>query len=361
MPLVPAGAVADFQLPPGNTQAPQGPVTPGEAPPRPVAAPAPTPRATPTPAPTPTPTVSAAPSSAAPVTVAPVQPAAPGARVGGSPSPTIPAPGPTPAATAGEPFDAFSQDRPPSAPSGTPDASATELPRSTIALPAWWPWAAGGVALLAALAGGALLWRRRRKDALLAAPLIERPRIVPHAAPPAPTPPPPPDAPADEDAPHGPLTIAVEARELTISLGAATLAYRITLTNTGTVPLSGVTIAGDMVSAHASLAAEEQLATAQCALAHQHDIARIKPGETVQVTGDFRLPFQSIRAIRKGTAAIFVPLARLRVETAEGGNGVLMRTALVGQRSPRPGAGLQPFRLDLGPRIYREVTQKIFS
>ncbi|MBS1240136.1 MAG: hypothetical protein H6R45_842, partial [Proteobacteria bacterium] len=67
------------------------------------------------------------------------------------------------------------------------------------------------------------------------------------------------------------------------------------------------------------------------------------------------------RAIRKGSAAIFVPLARLRVETAEGGNGALMRTALVGQRSPRPGAGLQPFRLDLGPRIYREVTQKIFS
>ena len=38
----------------------------------------------------------------------------------------------------------------------------------------------------------------------------------------------------------------------------------------------------------------------------------------------------------------------------------VVRTALVGQRSPRPGAGLQPFRLDMGPRIYREVTQRIF-
>jgi len=39
----------------------------------------------------------------------------------------------------------------------------------------------------------------------------------------------------------------------------------------------------------------------------------------------------------------------------------VLLTALVGQRSREPGAGLQPFRLDLGPRIYREVTQRIFS
>jgi hypothetical protein len=147
---------------------------------------------------------------------------------------------------------------------------------------------------------------------------------------------------------------------MTISLGAATLSYRITLTNTGSAPLGGVDIAGDMVSAHASLALDDQLATANSTLAPQHRIERIKPGESVQVTGELRLPFQAMRTIRKGSANMFVPLARLRVETAEGGNGALIRTALVGQRAAEPGGRLQPFRLDLGPRIYREVTQKIF-
>jgi len=147
---------------------------------------------------------------------------------------------------------------------------------------------------------------------------------------------------------------------MAITLTAATLSYRVTLTNMSKEVMEGVTVMGDMISAHASLPEDQQLATGDSELVTKHVIERLRPGESTQVTGEFRLNFPAIRPIRIGGALMFVPLARLRVETASRTMATMVRTALVGQRSLRPGAGLQPFRLDLGPRIYREVTQRIF-
>ncbi|MBO9499270.1 MAG: hypothetical protein J7496_03700 [Novosphingobium sp.] len=375
-PLAPAKAVGTYELPPGDsTQAkPQGPVDAGAPPPK-VATPAPKPTPKPSPSapapvivvPTPAPTAAAPRATASPAPApratlsAGAPSAAPATQASATPSPVpqtaIPAPAPT------------VQQSLPTAPAPIPTAPAPA------AGPAWWAWAAGGAALLAILGGLAALVLRRRSrqgedEAELAPVAIQRPMVaqapVPQATPPArqPAPQPAPAAPPPPPPPvrkPGTLSMAVEARALTISLSAATLAYRITLTNNGPAPLGGVAIAGDMVSAHASLALTDQLATADSPLAPQHEIASIAPGESVQVTGELRLPFQAMHPIRKGKAALLVPLARLRVQAAEGGNGALMRTALVGQRAATPGAGLQPFRLDLGPRIYREVTQKIFS
>lgn len=361
-PLSPAAAAGGFQLPPGQSSSPrpQGPVDAGEPPPR-VVRPAPTP----TPAPAPVPVVTApeaAPTVAvpAPSASAPPRPAAsaqPGQVPAATPS-AVPAGQPTPAPS----FNPLAQDRPPVAEASESPVAEPAAAAPAFTLPAWWPLAAGGAALAAILGALTFLllrWRQRRAEE---APEIERPVVVerPVVAPQAAPPPPPPPPPPEEDDAHGPLSIAVEAREMTISFGAATLSYRITLTNTGSAPLGHVAISGDMISAHASLTLEDQIANTESVLAPAHEIERIKPGESVQVTGEFRLPVQSIRAIRKGNAALFVPLARLRVQAGEGGNGALIRTALVGQRAANPGAGLQPFRLDLGPRIYREVTQKIF-
>ncbi len=418
-PFAPAAAsVGDFQLPPGGTPRVQGPVAPGEAPPRPVATPTPrpTPRPTPAPTPAPAPTPTPAPAEPAP-TPAPAPAAKPTGAATAKPG-TQPAPSATPAAKPGakptaepsaqpsasaapdaeegQPLEtptaepqadarpAFSSLKPEPAPAPAPlaEAPAAQTGGAGAFLADHWLALLGALAVLGAGLGG-WWWLRRPRYKLLPAPVIERPRLQPHnpaqpapeqmpldlpqprfspAAAPAPTPAAPaPPAEEDEEEERGPLTIAVEARELAISLTAATLSYRITLTNIGKAPLAGIAIAGDMISAHASLSPEEQIASADHVLSPCHAVERIRPGETIQVTGEFRLPFPQIRPIIKGQAALFVPLARLRVETAQGGNGAIIRTTLVGQRSPRPGAGLQPFRLDLGPRIYRDVTQKIFS
>ena len=232
----------------------------------------------------------------------------------------------------------------------------------------WWPYLSAGVLLGFLLAGmaGLVFWRRRRVESPLAVPEIERPLVPRRDLGPKPKPRgdqiplplAPRVAPPAEDVA---ISLALEARQLSLTLTSASLAYRVTLTNHGQQRLAGISIAGDLVSAHSSVPKEEQMASPASALEPRHEIAGLAPGETAQVTGEFRLPFALMRPIRKGKAVLFVPLARLRVEAADGRNGAVFLTALVGQRSREPGAGLQPFRLDHGPRIYREVTQKIFS
>lgn len=384
------GSISDFELP--TEQATprgqvQGPVVEGIAPPR---------AARPSPTPAPSPVV----VDAAPVVI--------------DPGASIPSP------TAGEAvrsaIDNFGAARPQATPGAAPAAEATAqrgaeatspLPATaapTLTLPqsaaaqaaapaptptvapsggiAWWVWlitvlAVGAVGILAGW-----LWRGRRAEAPFEVEAIEQPRVLPEpSGPPAELPKvaarTPPEAPPvrqpepapavvdeqeDEDElPERPLRIALEPARLSVSLLNATLAYRILLTNQGDTPLRDISIDGDMISAHASLTQEEQVAAPNSKLENRHLIRTLFPGETKVVSGDFALPLPLIRPIRNGDAALFVPLARLRVVAGGEHTDVLVQTSVVGQRSLRPGGGLQPFRLDLGPRIYSELGQRAFA
>ena len=198
--------------------------------------------------------------------------------------------------------------------------------------------------------------------------MIERPHVAPVPAPPAapraPLPQPAFDpAPVPKPVPRPtpatvpePLQIALEPLRFSLTLMNATLSYRLQVANGGITPLTGLTIGADMISAHASLSREEQLSGPMGATPGQR-IERLEPGESRVVEGEFRLPFQQIVPIRQGRAALLLPLARFRVE-AEGARPVV-RTFIVGQ----PGASerLQPFRLDLGPRIFSDIAQHAFA
>lgn len=189
----------------------------------------------------------------------------------------------------------------------------------------------------------------------------------PEPAPPAgqepqPGPAPAPEGPAARPATgEGPLRLVLEARQLGISLAAATLSWRLTLTNSGDAPLYDIAIDGDMISAHASIPQEDQVASIDSKLPEYQRIDWLAAGETTVIEGEFRLPFPAIRPIRQGDAMLFVPLARIRAETDSGSIGPVLQTVLVGQPPGNGGNGLQPFLLNLGPRVYREVTQRIFS
>lgn len=334
------------------------------------------PRATPTPTPSPAPAPSA--SQAAPTpsptavrtTATPaVRPAAgqperpaQGAAVGPTVQPAqtaTPLPG-DPAVT-GPSVSTLPTDFAvtPSAPTAAPQIVPTSAP-------GWyWPWIAAATALLAALF--ALLWWRRRKLPAVAAITFERP-IVP-APEPAPAPATPPVAAANTRAlpePHLSLGLpagigmTLEARRMSASLMATTLSYVVTLTNTGTEPLSALAVEGDMVSAHASLPPEAQIAGDGQRLELRHALVALAPGESAQFSGDFRLPLSAVTPIRAGEAAYFVPLARLRVEasTAAGQSLVQVQTYVVGEMPEVQGAALRPFRLDLGPRTYSRIGQR---
>ena len=248
----------------------------------------------------------------------------------------------------------------------TPPALVGESPAS----PGWyWPWIAGGTALLAALF--AVLWWRRRKPAV-ALLEFERPIVpgTPTSTEPAPAPAPAPEsaaAPSPAPLPDPQLggaseglAISLEARRMSASLMATTLNYVLRLTNNSGQPLSALAVEGDMIAAHASLPPEQQIAHDSQRLELRHALVTLEPGESAEFTGDFRLPLASLVPIRAGDAALFIPLARLRVEasTAAGSPLIQVRTYVVGELPEQDGAALRPFRLDLGPRTYSRVGQR---
>lgn len=225
---------------------------------------------------------------------------------------------------------------------------------------------------------GALFWWRRESTGRqpIAVPRIIRPRPVdrhingagldsrevPIAPPPSAEKPSVEEANAEEeDAPALPLRVALMPRQMRITLVQAVLSYRLTLTNTGPKPMTGLIVRGDMISAHASLSREEQLANPENPLEELHRVPAIPPGKSVTLRGELKLPLPMIRAIKRDDMSLFVPLARLCVTGRGIGGNASVVTSVVGQIPPRGANGLQPFRLDLGARIYNELSQRAFA
>lgn len=362
-------SVPDFSIPssrPTSNPRAQGPVD-SDAPiirtvvPRPSPTPAPVPVASPT-------ITQSAPTAAAPAprqtnavrgpVQAPRATAAPPPSTGASavPSPSTTQPGITPIPLPSSTI----------APGSAPSISTIEPPPVESAGASFWPWVAGGTGLLALIFAG-LWWRSRRGTP--AAQLEFIPPVVkaPPAPPPAPAPaaiaealPEPQLSAAPAVALQPGLGIALEATRMSASLMATTLSYTLTLTNNSPDTLSALAIEGDMIAAHASLPPERQIASQTDRLELRHALVTLAPGESAEFKGDFRLPLASLNPIRAGDAAFFVPLARLRVEasTSAGEPLVKAQTWVVGETGDTPGAGLRPFRLDLGPRTYSKVGQR---
>lgn len=375
-----------FQLPPspGETGSVQGPVAEDVPPPR-APTPTPTPAPAPAPAPSPAETQGVEPEAGAPSVVAPIE----------IPPPSRPEAAVSPDAETASLGEVETEpDDPQSAEAGAGEADTGETTSGSAADrraepypaqvplgPASGPGAAagdGGLAiswilialmLLAAAGAGSALWWWRRESTgreVLIIPTIQRPRPVDRQlrAEPAPAPPPAAEQPEEEEeaGPVNPLRVALEPRQLRLSLVNATLSYRLMLTNSGDVPLTDIAISGDMISAHSSLPREQQIAGPDLPLEPIQTIDRLAPGESRTVRGEFRLPLPMIRPIRRGEMALFVPLARLSIAArGENGGSPTVITSVVGQIPPRGARGLQPFRLDLGPRTYSELSQRAFA
>ncbi|MEO7248147.1 MAG: hypothetical protein ABIW31_06795, partial [Novosphingobium sp.] len=133
------------------------------------------------------------------------------------------------------------------------------------------------------------------------------------------------------------------------------LSYRLSVTNNGALALSDVVVAGGMISAHASLPVEQQLATDGQMLELLHQIESLGAGETAELKGDLRLPLPQITPIRSGQALLFVPLVRFRVVAD---SFTALATFVIGETPPVAEAALLPFRIDMGPRIWSQVSRR---
>lgn len=345
---------SSYQLPPASpTPDPrlQGPVVEDH----PVAGPTTSTPATPEPDTPPTAAPVITQRTAPPATRAPMPSTAP------SPTPPrsrdaapLPAPSPQPQATA-------TTTAPP--PDGSASAAASE-PVSAPAPPSRdtpgesWPWYAAALALASGIAAGLFRLARRRRDR--GSPAVSQQSAEapsPPAATLTPSPRPAPVPPVRPTAAAPVLTVTLEVRRFSATLVNASLDYRLRVVNTGALPLADIIIGGDMIGAHASLPPEAQFAHDGAALEARHRIATLGPGESAELSGTLRLPLAGAAAIRRGTAALFVPLVRLCARAGADGPS-FASTHVVGEVPARPGGGLRPFRLDLGPRIYPDVAQR---
>ncbi|WP_423143008.1 hypothetical protein ACOYW6_06580 [Parablastomonas sp. CN1-191] len=372
-----AQSVNDYRLPGAPTANPrvQGPVTPDNPvilSPRPSQSPSAT--AAPAPAPAPaTRAPSPAPSAAARPAGVPGN-AQPGPFLVPRPAPSASAQAARPAATGTAPSSTATQDPgaalglPPFTPASSPAPTYAPIAAAPPAAPAAtssWPLIAGTAAALLAILGGALFWRRRRAEEadpvvnfvppVVAAPPVPPLEPAPAPAMAAPVPPPPPAGPA----PRG-IGLVVEATRMSASLIATTLSYKLTLTNHTDTPLSAVAIEGDMIAAQAQVPQERQVALPTQRLEGRFELPELGPGESAEFKGDIRVPLNTIVPIRAGAQALFIPLARFRVEAGRNGSGrmAVSRTWVVGEEPEAPGAPLKPFRLDLGPRTYSRLGQR---
>ncbi|WP_338466420.1 hypothetical protein RXV95_12770 [Novosphingobium sp. ZN18A2] len=154
----------------------------------------------------------------------------------------------------------------------------------------------------------------------------------------------------------------LEPRRLGVTLVNATLTYRLQLTNTAPRMLEDIAISGDMIAAHASLPVEQQLGADGAQFAPLHRIESIEPGESVTIEGDLRLALAAILPIRHGQHRLFVPLARFETSWSAGeARKARVSAFLIGLLPDGESDRLRPFRLDLGPRMYPDIGQRLLT
>jgi hypothetical protein len=252
---------------------------------------------------------------------------------------------PAPQAAAPPPVDS-----PPSArPQPRSEADAPAVPE---ARGAGWLWPAAG-GLLVLLLGAFLLLRRRRagseREEARDAAREELGGALLRAAEPEP------EAPT---APRPWIELDIVPERAAATEAEAVVHYALTLTNQGDAPARNIRIDPRLFNAGAE---GEMMAFFQGPIHEKSGSPQvlIAPGGTLKLNGQVAMPKAELREIEVAGRRIFVPMVAINVayDWTEG-SGRTSRSWLVGREAETPSAKMGPFRLDLGPRIYRSVGRR---
>jgi hypothetical protein len=235
------------------------------------------------------------------------------------------------------------------------------------------PWLLA--ALAGAIASGYLLWRRRSRAALAgvqeleafipAEPAPSPPPVAPaHPRMPAsaraPSPAPPPARPTGA-APGGIVSTGLRPGlelELTpsrciIDQEQAVIEFTVTARNSGNAPARDVRIEVAMINAGPAQDQEIGRFFDQPAGVGE-PLEVIPPMRSIQLNSRVGMPLEQVRAFEAAGRKLFVPLLAFNALFRwSGGEGQTSLSYLVGREGE--GEKMAPFRLDLGPRIFRNL------
>jgi len=258
-----------------------------------------------------------------------------------------------------------------------------------------WPWIA---ALLALVGGGAFIgWSRRGRrqrygdpgrmafaglvpdaeaEPAPTPPIRPRPDPVPPRAQPAPAPQPTP-APAPQPKPvtapapasdglivskrlKPELTVQFVPDRAVVSENEVLLQFDVVVANSGSAPARDVLVEARLVCAHAGQD-QEIGAFFQNPVAEGDRIAAVAPLGRISLKSAVRMPIDQLHSFEVEGRRLFVPLVAFNVLFRSGsGEGQASASFLVGRGSDED-EKLAPFRLDLGPRIFRGLSARPHS
>lgn len=258
-----------------------------------------------------------------------------------------------------------------------------------------WPWLA---AIIALIAGGAFIAVNRRSrrqrygdpgrlafaglapeivpDAKPIPPARPRPDPVPPRAQPAPAPAPRPDpvpAAAPRPAPRPvddglivstrlkpELNVEFHAERVVVTEQEVLLQFDIVLANVGSAPARDVLVEGRLFTAHVGQDQEIAAFFRNPETAGDR-MTSIAPLGRISLKSVARLPLEEIHRFEAGGRKLFVPLIGFNILYRSGaGEGQASASFLVG-RGNEQDEKLAPFRIDLGPRVFRGLASRPHS
>ena len=230
-----------------------------------------------------------------------------------------------------------------------------------------------------ALAGGAVailrLRRRRLQEELEAEPLIppepepepapppmaaaEREPVAPAAATPAPAP-----QAASSDVPgivmRPWLELIFKPARATATDGGASVQYEALIRNTGNAPARNVRLAARMFNSGQDIQAEVSRFFGMGVDSPDGAPLTILPRTEVALSSVVTMEREEMREIKVQGRSLFVPTVafNLLYEWGRDKVGQTCSAHVVGREPDTPSDKMAPFRLDLGPRVYRSVGQR---
>lgn len=139
----------------------------------------------------------------------------------------------------------------------------------------------------------------------------------------------------------------------------AEVSFEFALRNIGSLPAQNVRIDARIFNASDEAAVSAFFASpdpARSSAAPQP----IPPGIESHFRSNVTMPLEEVRALTVEGRSLFIPVIAINVtyEWGAGKEGQTSRSYLVGRETEPPSEKMAPFRLDLGPRVYRSVGQR---